>query len=430
MFCSNCGKEIDEKAKFCQHCGEAVEREESDVTQEKNTEMLETDLSENQKNKEDKVKKPFYKKKRYWVFGIFFIWFIWAWFNVDIDDSETKVKEVSEQVEFMTDDLEELVGIKEDELDEKGLKKKEGSTYQALEGNVQVSCTAGTVTEIILKGDEEKTPDFYGIHLGTVETEATEKIVEFYPEKQEEDTHINLEKKGKVKFGITEGKVTSITYQTISDDEIAQYKKQKEDALRAEYIFPDSDKKYLSEDEVRSQTVDKLYIGRNEIFARHGYIFEDESLQQHFGNTSWYNGTVTGDQFNADAVFNDFEKKNVELIKRIEDEINGPSEEEIAQQAAIDGAYNAVVGRKFHLQDAQRTIEFTAGGEFVYSISSFANNSCAYDFTARYEIYKDDIYEWLVYVNIAGVEYYFRYFNNGTINLSGAGEFDGWYEPL
>lgn len=427
MLCSNCGKEIDEDSKFCEYCGKAVWNDEFSNLQDDNTESELINLSEKPENKEDKVKKPFYKKKRYWIIGILFIWFIWAWFNVD--DTETKMEDTSEQVEFTTDDLEELVGIKEDELEEKGLKKKESSTYQALEGNVQVTCTAGAVTEIILKGDEEKTPDFYGIHLGTGETEATEKIVEFYPEKQE-DTHINLEKKGKVKFGITEGKVTSITYQTISDDEIVQYKKQKEDALRAEYIFPDSDKKYLSEDEVRSQTVDKLYIGRNEIFARHGYIFEDESLQQHFGNTSWYNGTVTGEQFNADAVFNDFEKKNVELIKRIEDEINGPSEEEIAQQAAIDGAYNAVVGRKFHLQDAQRTIEFTAGGEFVYSISSFANNSCAYDFTARYEIYKDDIYEWMVYVNIAGVEYYFRYFNNGTINLSGAGEFDGWYEPL
>lgn len=31
---------------------------------------------------------------------------------------------------------------------------------------------------------------------------------------------------------------------------------------------------------------------------------------------------MPADQFNADAVFNDFEKKNVELIKRIEDEIN------------------------------------------------------------------------------------------------------------
>ena len=32
---------------------------------------------------------------------------------------------------------------------------------------------------------------------------------------------------------------------------------------------------------------------------------------------------MPGEQFNADAVMNDFEKKNVELIKRIEDEING-----------------------------------------------------------------------------------------------------------
>lgn len=94
-----------------------------------------------------------------------------------------------------------------------------------------------------------------------------------------------------------------------------------------EYIFPDSDTKYLSEDEVRAVETDKLMVGRNEIFARHGYIFEDEGLKKHFGSTSWYQGTVQGNQFSADAVFNDFEKKNVELIKKIEDELNGVQEQ-------------------------------------------------------------------------------------------------------
>lgn len=67
-------------------------------------------------------------------------------------------------------------------------------------------------------------------------------------------------------------------------------------------------------------------IGRNEIFARHGYIFEMEELRTHFEGTSWYKGTVPGNQFNGDTVFNDFEKKNIELIKRAEDEINGGAE--------------------------------------------------------------------------------------------------------
>ena len=46
------------------------------------------------------------------------------------------------------------------------------------------------------------------------------------------------------------------------------------EALRSEYIFPDSSTRYLSEEEVRSKDVSQLLIGRNEIFARYGYIFD------------------------------------------------------------------------------------------------------------------------------------------------------------
>ncbi len=86
-----------------------------------------------------------------------------------------------------------------------------------------------------------------------------------------------------------------------------------------EYIFSNSDKQYLSEEEVRSTSAENLFIGRNEIFARHGYIFKNEDLRAHFESTSWYVGTVPGDQF-SNEVLNDFEKKNIELIKKIEEE--------------------------------------------------------------------------------------------------------------
>lgn len=89
-----------------------------------------------------------------------------------------------------------------------------------------------------------------------------------------------------------------------------------------DYIFPESGSRYLSEEEVRNVETDRLRIARNEIFARHGYIFNDEELQSYFSNTSWYTGTVPAEQFNMDEVLNDFEKKNAELIGKVEDERN------------------------------------------------------------------------------------------------------------
>lgn len=99
-------------------------------------------------------------------------------------------------------------------------------------------------------------------------------------------------------------------------------------SVESEYIFPESDKKYLTEEEVRSVTVEEMFIGRNEIYARHGYIFQSEELNTYFNNTSWYEGEVKSNWFNENVSFNDFEKKNVELIKRIEDEANGVSVQE------------------------------------------------------------------------------------------------------
>lgn len=113
------------------------------------------------------------------------------------------------------------------------------------------------------------------------------------------------------------------------------------EAIRSEYIFPDSSTRYLSEEEVRSKDASQLLIGRNEIFARYGYIFEMEELKTHFEGTSWYKGTVPGNQFDGDAVFNDFEKKNIELIKRVEDEINGTA---ASQQNTQEGNFSIPAG--------------------------------------------------------------------------------------
>ena len=84
--------------------------------------------------------------------------------------------------------------------------------------------------------------------------------------------------------------------------------------MKQEYIFPDSNSRYLSEEEIRNIDEEKQRLARNEIFARHGYIFNDEELNQYFNSTSWYQGTVPSDQFDMDWVLNDFEKKNLELI--------------------------------------------------------------------------------------------------------------------
>ena len=84
-----------------------------------------------------------------------------------------------------------------------------------------------------------------------------------------------------------------------------------------EYIFLNSDSQYLTDADLSALTKDELRLARNEIFARHGYIFNDESLKNHFAKKSWYTGTVKAEDFSND-VLNTVEKANVEKIKQYE----------------------------------------------------------------------------------------------------------------
>ena len=72
--------------------------------------------------------------------------------------------------------------------------------------------------------------------------------------------------------------------------------------------------------EVSGISKDQLRIGRNEILARHGRRFNDQALQQYFDSKSWYNGTISPDEFDAnlDSRLNDVERANIEIIKKYE----------------------------------------------------------------------------------------------------------------
>ena len=71
-----------------------------------------------------------------------------------------------------------------------------------------------------------------------------------------------------------------------------------------DYIFPDSDKAYLSLNYLRHCTKQYLAFGRNEIFARHGRKFADQNLQMFFEirGASWYHPTLSPEEFEQKSV--------------------------------------------------------------------------------------------------------------------------------
>jgi hypothetical protein len=79
-------------------------------------------------------------------------------------------------------------------------------------------------------------------------------------------------------------------------------------------IFPEGSQRYLSYADVEYLSSRDLKIMRNEIFARHGYIFKTSDMIQHFSSQSWYralNNDVT-------AYLSKIEKDNVNFIKQYE----------------------------------------------------------------------------------------------------------------
>ncbi|WP_203363357.1 YARHG domain-containing protein [Bacillus sp. REN10] len=79
------------------------------------------------------------------------------------------------------------------------------------------------------------------------------------------------------------------------------------------YILPHSDYTYLTYNDIAGLTKSELRLARNEIFARHGYMFKSKDLQNYFNNQSWYSPNP-----NFNGNLSSLEKQNVEFIKSYE----------------------------------------------------------------------------------------------------------------
>lgn len=82
-----------------------------------------------------------------------------------------------------------------------------------------------------------------------------------------------------------------------------------------DYILPDCDSRYYSQEELEALSAEQLKLARNEIYARHGYIFHTGDTKNYFDSKSWYRGTVTEV---TDDMLNEYEIANRDLIISIE----------------------------------------------------------------------------------------------------------------
>lgn len=128
------------------------------------------------------------------------------------------------------------------------------------------------------------------------------KIEEQKEEKQEEET-----KKEEIDR-------TETDIEEVEDKEEENQSTKTDDS---EYIFPESNTRLLTREEVEAHTKEELRLARNEIFARYGMIFGGD-LEEYFSSKSWYHPTVPAEEFYDKVEMSLIEEENIILIQDVE----------------------------------------------------------------------------------------------------------------
>ena len=104
--------------------------------------------------------------------------------------------------------------------------------------------------------------------------------------------------------------------------------------------FPQASLRLLTPSDLQGLSKEDLKIMRNEIFARHGYIFQTQAMKTYFQNQSWYSPQSS----DVTAKLSNIEIKNVELIKSYENNASGSvSTKGVPPIENTKGLWNAIV---------------------------------------------------------------------------------------
>ena len=236
MYCRKCGKQLNDDWKSCPYCGEPTDSGQD----------IEKTVSESRN-----ISTPFYKKWLFWVLVVVIVLVIGLMSILvlkigGIDNNEPKAQVAEEKNDFSEQDFKDLIGKKAEDVENAGLILSDTpDEYVALDGKLKIIMKNDRVDQIIIGGQSDTAPAFYSVQIGMNGEEAKSKLTEFYPVDTSTEEMLklsNLEKKESVECNLSEGKVSDIRFLTLTDEAVAEINNEKQEKMRAEYIFPDSDK--------------------------------------------------------------------------------------------------------------------------------------------------------------------------------------------
>ena len=86
------------------------------------------------------------------------------------------------------------------------------------------------------------------------------------------------------------------------------------------YLLPKSSTEYISKSDVKGFSKREINLAKNEIYARHGRMFKNQSIQEYFDSKDWYEPIYEPEEFDRmeDDIFNKYEKANTKLLNELE----------------------------------------------------------------------------------------------------------------
>ena len=108
-----------------------------------------------------------------------------------------------------------------------------------------------------------------------------------------------------------DGQLSDITTQSISNGHVNN-SDERQSKIPGEY--PDASIRILTPSELSGYSKRELKLMRNEIFARHGYIFKTDDMKNHFSSKQWYEPKYN----DVNNMLTDIEQQNIKTIQQLE----------------------------------------------------------------------------------------------------------------
>lgn len=99
------------------------------------------------------------------------------------------------------------------------------------------------------------------------------------------------------------------------------------------YILPSSASEHITDSQLSNLSKSELRLARNEIYARHGFIFESAELTNHFKKQSWYEPNPNF----SDSMLSKLEHTNVARIQKFE-RAAAPAQVQQPSKAAVSSS--------------------------------------------------------------------------------------------